>query len=203
MKTIFLSILFSLLFYIVHAQQHSYDFLVNQYCQTIHKIDFEKYNKKELLQLNTDIGKELRTQHADTIEFIIRNIESTNDSITQMQALSIYSKHYLHDIIYHCNEYLKLNRALVQKCPPETKSLQYITLRINTYLSKHSEYTPQQILDSAGTKIFEYNNEIPEQVEKDYNFQFIHPKLVIDYLLHHSDAFMRAWLYRQSMKLFE
>lgn len=203
MKALLLNLLLSMLIFSTSAQQHSYDFLVNQYCQAIHKIDFEKYNQKELFQLNQKIGKELRKLYADTIEYIIQTIESQNDSITQMQALSIYSKHYLHDIIYHCDEYLKLNRALIQECPTETKSLQYITLRINSYLNEHTEFTPKQVIDSVGTKIFVYNNEIPEQVEKDYDFQYIQPKLVVDYLLHHSNAFTRAWLYIQSMRFFE
>jgi hypothetical protein len=188
---------------ILRAQQYSYDYLVKQYCQKAKDAKLDQLSKENIFAANIELSKEIRQENADTIEAIINNIQVENDTLTQMEAMIIYSKHYIHSLIYSCNYYLKINRSAIASCPDETKSLQYITLRINQYLRQHPDYTYKQVLDSAGTKGFEYSKEIEDQVKSDYEIGIIYPKTMINYLLHKSDLFFQAWLYNQSMKLFD
>ncbi len=188
---------------LLFGQQHSFDFLVNQYCKEAKKIDLDHMDRTQVFEANMNLGKELRTKYADTIEYILNYIQSNNDTLTQMEALTIYSKHYIHDIIYNCYTYLKINRIIINKQPTETKSMQYITLRVNDYLARHPEFTYRQVLDSAGYMGFVYGKDIPEQLQKDYDLEFVNPSVLIQYLLYKSDLYFKAWLYNQSMKLFE
>ena len=196
---------FTLLFFAIggNAQQHSYDFLVNTYCKAAQTIDLEKLDKQQIFAQNTKIGNEVRKVYADTIENILQHIHKENDTLTQMEGLTIFSKNYLYNIIYHCKTYLKINRKLIKSCPKETKSMQYIAIKVNQYLSKHSEFTYRQVLDSAGYMGYIYGKEIPKQLQKDYDFDIVYPNILTEYLLHKSDLFLQAWLYYQSMKLFE
>ena len=187
----------------IQAQQHSYDYLVKQYCAEAQKMEITKKPKDQIFSANIALSNKLRHENSDTIEAIISNIKAANDTLTQMEAMVIYSKQYIHSIIYNCNYYLQINRMAIDSCPPETKSLQYITLRINQYLSAHPEFTYQQLIDSTGVKGFEYSMEIKNQVQSDYDMIVIMPNTMITYLLHKSDLFFKAWLYKQSMKLFE
>ncbi|MCK5775228.1 MAG: hypothetical protein KAH25_03580 [Bacteroidales bacterium] len=202
MKTILLIISFIIINIELGAQQHSYDYLASKYCNEAEKIDFNKLDKTQIIEANIKLSNRLRQENSDTIEYILQKIHSNNDTLSQMEALIIYSKQYIHDIIYNCDSYLKINRLSIESCPKETKSLQYITIRVNKYLAQHPEYSYKQVLDSAGIKGFEYGKDIPEQLIKDYDFEYVYPNILINYLLHHSDIFFRAWLYNQSMKLF-
>jgi len=188
---------------ILRAQQYSYDYLVKQYCQKAKDAKLDQLSKEEIFAANIELSKEMRQENADTIEVIIKNIQLKNDTLTQMEAMIIYSKQYIHSLIYNCNYYLKINRNAIAPCPEESKSLQYITLRINQYLGQHPEFTYKQVLDSAGTKGFDYSKEIEEQIKADYEDGIIYPRIMINYLLHKSDLFFQAWLYNQSMKLFD
>jgi len=185
------------------AQQHSYNYLVKQYCAEARKMEIAKKPKNQIFSANIALSNKLRNENSDTIEAIISNIRAANDTLTQMEAMVIYSKQYIHSIIYNCNYYLQINRMAIDSCPPETKSLQYITLRINQYLLAHPEFTYQQVIDSTGVKGFEYSMEIKNQVQSDYDMAVIMPNTMITYLFHKSDLFFQAWLYQQSIKLFE
>jgi len=200
-----LILFFTLLFFAIggNAQQHSYDFLVNTHCKAAQTIDLEKLDKQQIFAQNTKIGNEVRKVYADTIENILQHIHKENDTLTQMEGLTIFSKNYLYNIIYHCKTYLKINRKLIKSCPKETKSMQYIAIKVNQYLSKHSKFTYRQVLDSAGYMGYIYGKEIPLQLQKDYDFDIVYPNILTEYLLHKSDLFLQAWLYYQSMKLFE
>jgi len=187
----------------IHAQQHSYDYLVKQYCAEARKMEIIKKPKDQIFSANIALSNKLRHENSDTIDAIISNIKAANDTLTQMEAMIIYSKRYIHSIIYNCNYYLQINRMVIDSCPPKTKSLQYITLRINQYLSTHPDFTYQQVIDSTAVKGFEYSREIEDQVQSDYGMPVIMPNTMITFLLHKSDLFFQAWLYRQSLKLFE
>lgn len=91
---------------------------------------------------------------------------------------------------------------LIPSCPKETKSLQYITLRLNKYLDQHPEFSYKQVLDSTNFHVFKYSQEISDQIVEDYDFEFIYPEIIIQYLLYNSNLFFQAWLYNISMKLF-
>ncbi len=186
----------------MYAQQHSYDYIVNQYCMEVQRIDFDSLSRDEIFLTNIEIGKKIRNDNADTIEYIVSNIQAKNDSLTQLESIAIFSKHYLYDIIYNCNTYLKINRISMDNCPQETKSMQYIVIRVNDYLAHHPNFTYKEVLDSAGYMGFVYGKDIPDQLMDDYDFEFVYPDILIKYLLHKSDIFLRAWLYNQSLKLF-
>ena len=203
MKTLLLIIALLCFGFQINAQQHSYNFLVDQYCQEAKKIDLDHLNKNEILKANIELGKELRRKYADTIEYIIQHIQSENDTLTQLESISTYSQHYIHDIIYNCDTYLKINRKIIKACPIESKSMQYIIINVNDYLGQHPEFTYKQVLDSAGYMGFVYGKDIPKQLQKDYDFEFVYPNILIEHLLHKSDIYFKAWLYNQSMKLFE
>ena len=59
----------------MYAQQHSYDYIVNQYCMEVQRIDFDSLSRNEIFLTNIEIGKKIRNDNADTIEYIISNIK--------------------------------------------------------------------------------------------------------------------------------
>ena len=185
------------------AQQHSYDFLVKQYCKTVKQKKILDLPKDEVLAANMDIGKDIRKNYSDTIDFIMKNIHHNNDTLTEMEALSLYSKIYLHTLIYNCNTYLQINRKVIANCPKETKSLQYIAMRVNKYLQDNPNFTYREVLDSAGMQLFYFSREIPEQIKADYDDEFIQPMLIVQYLLYKNDTYFKAWLYYQTLKILE
>ena len=199
-----ISIIFLLSFSIsTTAQQHSYDYLVNQYCKVVKEKKILDLPKNKIIEANIKIGKAIRQENSDTIEFIIKNIHRENDTLSEMEALIAYSKIYIHTLIYGCSTYLQINRKAITDCPKETKSLQYIALRVDKYLKDNSDFTYQEVLDSAGTQLFYFSREIPKQIESDYGDEFIQPMLIIQYLLHKNDTYFKAWLYMQTLKIIE
>jgi uncharacterized protein YlaN (UPF0358 family) len=186
-----------------NAQQHSYDYIVNQYCKAVQEKEILDLPKDKIIEENIKIGRAIRQENSDTIDFILKTIHQQNDTLSEMQTLIVYSKIYIHTLIYGCSTYLQINRKAITECPKETKSLQYIALRIDKYLTDNPNFTYQEVLDSTGTQMFYFSREIPKQIEQDYGDEFMHPMLIIQYLLHKNDTYFKAWLYMQTLKIIE
>jgi len=93
------------------AQQHSYEYLSNQYCAELKKLNIKSLPKDKIFSEINKISKRIRQENADTIEYIISNILRQNDTLTHMEAVEVYTKRYLHHVIFHCPAHLTLGRA--------------------------------------------------------------------------------------------
>ncbi len=190
---------------ILRAQQKSYDFLAKQYCKELEKINFIDKSPKEINFTFFDAGKHIRKEYHDTIAKIDSLIKATNDTLSRAEINYIFSKQYLVTMINNCDCYLKVNRLLIDSCPADNKSLQYITLKINSYFILHPNLPAQEVLSKSLDITGEVLTEIKDQIEVDYNEGLSNPNLVTDirlYLLHKSDAYFKAWLINQSQHLF-
>jgi hypothetical protein len=187
------------------GQQHSYDFLAEQYCKELKKTDFSNKTASEINFTFFDAGALIRKEYADTIARIDSIIKATNDTLSPFEVDHLFSNQYLITMINNCRYYLNVNRLLLDSCPADNKSLQYIAIKINSYFMINPNLSAQQIQSKSLEIIGEALTEIKEQVALDYTDGLNNPMLITDirlYLLHKSDAYMRAWLLNQSQHLF-
>ena len=198
-----------LAFIITHSaflfgQQESYDFLAEQYCKELQKIDFSHKTASEINFAFFDAGALIRNQYRDTIAHIDSTIKANNDTLNSHEVDDIFSNQYLVTMIYNCRYYLEVSRLLIDSCPADNKSLQYIAIKINNYFKAHPNLSAQEVQSKSLEIIGEALTEIKDQVALDYTDGLNNPKLITDirlYLLHKSDVYFKAWLINQSQHL--
>ena len=115
----------------IDAQQHSYDFLAKQYCLELRQYDLNKVDSSEVTSVIMQTGIKVRSNYSDTIESILTKIRDKNDTLNQMEAFFEFSRNYLRSLISNCNYYIEVNRKMINSCPNDNKTLQYVAIKIN------------------------------------------------------------------------
>jgi hypothetical protein len=193
---------FYLGFNLFAQQQDVYAPMINDYCREAQKKEIAKSPKNEIILRNLEVSAKIRKKYTDTIERIITEIMTENDSIDRSGAEIIFSKRFLYELIYNCDYYLEITRAAIDSCPPETPSLQYVAVKVNAYLARHPEFTAKEAVDSSMVQALTYCHEIPQEIKRDYGADaiLIEPMVLFIYLLHKNDDYLRLWLYDESTK---
>lgn len=189
----------------VLAQQKSYDFLAEEYCNEIEKSNLKNKTPKEINYIFFNAGEKIRQQYSDTIKNITQSIKEKDDSLSPAEIDYYFSNRYLVTMINNCKYYLRINRLLIDSCPSENKSLQYIALKVNAYFMLHPNLPAQEVQSKSLDVIGNALTEIKDQIEVDYVGGLENPDLVTDirlYLLHKSDTYLKSWLINQSQHLF-
>jgi len=188
------------------AQQYSYDFLADKYCTELEKSDFTNKTPEEINYTFFNAGNEIRKTYADTISKIGALIRHNNDTITDSQIAYQFTNQYLITMINNCKYYLAVNRLLIDSCPAENKSLQYIGLKVNQYFALNPQLNADEIQKQSLKIIGDALMDIHDQIEADYSEGLSNPQLITDirvYLLHKSDTYLKAWLINQSKHLYK
>ena len=189
----------------VYSQQHSYNYIIKAYCNSIKKSDFQNKSKLEITQEIMQLGIEVRENNTDTINAITANIRKEDSELSHTDLQKLFVKQYLTTLVSECPGYLTVSRLLLDSCPESNPTLQYVTIQVNIFLAANSNLSYDEQFTKASEQTFHSLKELGDQVEKDYVDGMANIELLNDlrlFLLHKSDAYYKAFLISEGIKAY-
>ena len=205
MRKYFFLFIFGLSTVQLWAQQSFYEKLGEAYCSELTKCELDSLSGMEIQNELFRIGANLQKSYKDSIDQIVSNLQSENDSLDKAAATRVFSLNLIFYMIDHCPAYLVFTRKSLPPCPADNKTLQYVAVKINQYSGSQNPYSYEKADSAMRDIMFQAITDIPDELEKDYEGGMSNPQLINDlqiYLMYKCDAYFRNYLKVQSRKLF-